>query len=69
MRQLMNHKVLTQLRCYQQMPIVERVRLVHNCRDVNLLLDYWNFEYLSDLPSEMVNQEILEQLKRLAQEV
>ncbi len=67
MQRPMKCETLNQVRWYQSLSVIERVQLVQKCRDVNLLLDYWNFEYTSDLPSEMVNQEILEQLKRLAQ--
>lgn len=67
MQRLMNGETINQIRWYQSLSVVERVRLVQECRDVNLLLDYWNFEYMSDLPSEMVSREIMEQMKRLAQ--
>ncbi|MDW8364360.1 MAG: hypothetical protein RMK49_00800 [Abditibacteriales bacterium] len=63
----MKGETVNQIRWYQSLSIIERVQLVQNCRDVSLLLDYWNFEYTSDLPSEMVNQAILEQIRRLTQ--
>jgi hypothetical protein len=65
MQHPMKCQTLNQVRWYQSLSVIERVQLVRNCRDVGLLLDYWNFEYMSDLPSEMVNQEIMEQMKRL----